>query len=158
MDYIFCQTQQDFTWEGREGLKFTYTEADTWALQKPLHHSQRKHQCYFLILSYRKSHPHFIYRHFQISLTHTQTILPSHFPFEFIVHRCTSVTGPLQLRNQHIYIQSWGQVSQGEEKGTSQVLPLWQAPGWPREADLWSLALLPIKWRGYCFFSLRPFT
>lgn len=35
MDYMFCQMQQEFTWEGREGMKFTYTEADTWVLQKP---------------------------------------------------------------------------------------------------------------------------
>lgn len=30
----FFLMQEEFTWEGREGINFSYTEADTLALQK----------------------------------------------------------------------------------------------------------------------------
>lgn len=73
-----------------------------------------------------------------------------HSPSDLVASRCVFITKPFYLKDQHICIQSWGQITQGEKKGWSQVsghqvLSLTQAPGWPPESYVLSLVYPPIK-------------
>ena len=73
-----------------------------------------------------------------------------HFPFDLIASRCVFITKPFYLKDQRVCIQSWGQITQGEKKGLSQVsghqvLFLAQAPGWHPASYVLSLVHPPIK-------------